>query len=163
MVPSSPSCGSDSGLTSDHDTIGPVSSPYQTFKLEEDSIPVTNSMTSCFSSTTMTHSINSKRQQPWDTYESLDDLHDLFSNNENTNHVANSHQVKIENTGEDHHDQDFPPLNSNILMEDINELLSMNAGISSGFVDTHDDSSTDLFPDLGDVGMGIDPLIACSY
>ena len=43
MVPSSPSCGSDSGLTSDHDTIGPVSSPYQTFKLEEDSIPVTNS------------------------------------------------------------------------------------------------------------------------
>ena len=104
-------------------------------------------------------SINSKHQ-PWDTYESLDDLNDLFSNNENTNHVAN-HQVKIENTGDD---QDFPPLNSNILMEDINELLSMNAGISSGLnMDTHDDSSTDLFPDLGDVGMGIDPLIACSY
>merc|ERR1711988_1980929 len=147
MVPSSPSCGSDSGLTSDHDTIGPVSSPYQTFKLEEDSIPVTNSSSigssSCFTSTTMT-SINSKHQ-PWDTYESLDDLNDLFSNNENTGD-----------------DQDFPPLNSNILMEDINELLSMNAG-SSGFVDTHDDSSTDLFPDLGDVGMGIDPLIACSY
>ena len=34
MVPSSPSCGSDSGLTSDPDTIGPVSSPYQTFKLD---------------------------------------------------------------------------------------------------------------------------------
>lgn len=157
MVPSSPSCGSDSGLTSDHDTIGPVSSPYQTFKVEEDScIPVTSGMTSCFTSTTMT---STSTKQPWDTYESLDDLNDLF-NNENTNHVANSHQVKIE-TGDD---QDFPPLNSNILMEDINELLSMNAGISSGLnMDTHDDSSTDLFPDLGDVGMGIDPLIACSY
>ena len=66
--------------------------------------------------------------------------------------IAN--QVKIE-TG------DFPLMNSNILMEDIQELLSMNtgSGVSGGFVDTHDDSSTDLFPDLGEIS-NIDPLIA---
>ena len=76
MVPSSPSCGSDSGLTSDHDTIGPVSSPYQTFKLEEDSIPVTG-MTS---------------SKSWDAYESLEVLDDLFKeqNNENTSHIGES-------------------------------------------------------------------------
>jgi hypothetical protein len=149
MVPSSPSCGSDSGLTSDHDTIGPVSSPYQTFKVEEDNI-ITLPETVTVGMTT---------SKSWDAYESLDVLDDLFKeqtseNNENASHLAN--QVRIE-TGDD-----LPPLNSNILNDgfDINELLSMNPTGSGGFVDTHDDSSTDLFPDLGDVGIGIDPLIA---
>lgn len=130
MVPSSPSCGSDSGLTSDQDTIGPVSSPYQTFKIEDnsDDIPAIAGMTS---------------SKSWDNYaESLDALDDLFKeqNDENTSHLAN--QVKIE-TGD-------IPINVHANDWDINELLSINPGSGSvsGFVD-QDDSSNDLFPDLG--------------
>ena len=139
MVPSSPSCGSDSGLTSDHDTIGPVSSPYQTFKIEEDHFPVTTGLTS---------------SKSWDNYaESLDVLDDLIfknTNDENASHLAN--QVKIE-TGDD------IPINVHANDWDIHELLSGGAsGSGSGFVDSHDDSSTDLFPDLGDVSS-IDSLI----
>ena len=141
MVPSSPSCGSDSGLTSDHDTIGPVSSPYQTFKIEDD-LPVTSGLTS---------------SKSWDNYaESLDVLDDLIfksshseNNDENASHLAN--QVKIE-TGD-------IPINVHANDWDIHELLSGGtSGSVSGFVDSHDDSSTDLFPDLGDV-TSIDSLI----
>merc|ERR1712156_1334769 len=67
MVPSSPSCGSDSGLTSDPDTIGPVSSPYQTFKIEEDNIKTY----------TVANGITASKS--WDAYESLDALDDLFT------------------------------------------------------------------------------------
>lgn len=131
-VPGSPSCGSDSGLTSDPDTIGPVSSPYQTFKIEE-------------------YDMNTAPSKTWGTYESLDVLDDLFKtevNDENTSTLAN--QVKIEpgDLMTDNSNQD------NFLMNDIHELLygGGNGNAASDplvNVDTHDDSSTDLFPDLG--------------
>lgn len=141
MVPSSPSCGSDSGLTSDQETIGPVSSPYQSFKIEPAELVATSIPTS----------------KSWD-YENLDVLDDLFKgepNDENTSGLAN--QVKIEPneltvvntvaTVDNHQPDDF-------LMNDIHEILYGNN--SSAPSDIHDDSSTDLFPDLG----CIDPLIA---
>jgi len=165
MVPSSPSCGSDSGLTSDPDTIGPVSSPYQTFKIEEDNIKTY----------TVANGITASKS--WDAYESLDVLDDLFTeqsvvNNENTSHMAN--QVKIE-PGELGHimDNTNPILdntNQDFFMNDLHELLyggngsaasdplgssSIGRQPSSTLIDTHDDSSTDLFPDLG----CIDPSI----
>jgi len=172
MVPSSPSCGSDSGLTSDPDTIGPVSSPYQTFKIEEENIKtytVSNGITA---------STNSKS---WDTcYESLDVLDDLFTeqisnsnlqnNTENISIMANQHSVKIEPG----HELDFAIQNSNsinpiidnsnqdFLLNDLNELLNGGNGCAASdplgasrhhapsLIDSaHDDSSTDLFPDLG--------------
>ena len=170
MVPSSPSGGSDSGLTSDQETIGPVSSPYQTFKMEDDlGISVSSHPSSATFGLTTSKS--------WDAYESLDVLENLFKteNDENTSDLANL-QVKTEpgelqavtstsaSMGFEHsqfpsdHNQDF-------LINDIHELLcgsgSSTAASSDPLtsLDTHDDSSTDLFPDLGDVGC-IDPLIA---
>merc|ERR1719189_2193154 len=173
MVPSSPSCGSDSGLTSDPDTIGPVSSPYQTFKIEEDNIKtytVTNGITA-----------NSTNSKSWDTcYESLDVLDDLFTeqisnsnlqnDTENSSIMANQHSVKIEPG----HELDFEIQNSNsinpiidnsnqdFLLNDLNELLNGGNGCAASdplgasrhnapsLIDSaHDDSSTDLFPDLG--------------
>ena len=166
MVPSSPSCGSDSGLTSDPDTIGPVSSPYQTFKIEEDNIKEYN----------VGHSgITSSKS--WDNYESLDVLDDLFNeqianNDENTSITANN-QVKIEPGELDHimGDNSAPIIdnsNHDFLLNDINELLNGGNGSAASdplgtrghgphhasssppsLIDTHDDSSTDLFPDLG--------------
>merc|ERR1711997_634154 len=144
MVPSSPSCGSDSGLTSDPDTIGPVSSPYQTFKIEEDNIKTY----------TVTNGITASKS--WDAYESLDVLDDLFTeqvvNNENTSHMAN--QVKIE-PGELGHimDNTNPILdntNQDFFMNDLlyggngsaaSDPLGANRQPSSTLIDTHDDSS----------------------
>lgn len=169
MVPSSPSCASDSGLTSDPDTIGSVSSPYQTFKIEEDNMKTY----------TVTSGITASKS--WDAYESLDALDDLFKeqpvNNENNSCTAN--QVKIE-------PGDLGPIMENPIIDSTNqdwldEILygshnGVSSGVSSGvshgvhqhmqiidrqpptlidrqtppsLIDTHDDSSTDLFPDLG--------------
>jgi len=173
MVPSSPSCASDSGLTSDPDTIGSVSSPYQTFKIEEDNIKTY----------TVTSGITASKS--WDAYESLEALDDLFKeqvNNENNSCTAN--QVKIE-------PGDLGPImENNPIIDSTNQdwldeiLYGSNSGISANpscttplseplglhqnmhlserqptslidrqtppsLIDTHDDSSTDLFPDLG--------------
>lgn len=138
MVPSSPSCGSDSGLTSDQETIGPVSSPYQSFKIEpadhHPSIPTSKS---------------------WD-YENLDVLDDLFkaepNDQENTSDIAN--QVKLEQPEFNSVSSSNNVQTDDFLMNDIHEILYGNN--SSAPSDIHDDSSTDLFPDLG----CIDPLIA---
>jgi len=170
MVPSSPSCGSDSGLTSEPDSIGQVSSPYQTFKIEEDNMKTY----------TVTSGITASKS--WEAYESLEALDDLFKeqvNNENNSCTAN--QVKIE-------PGDLGPIMENPIIDSTNQdwldeiLYGSNNGVScppSGplgvhqqtpltlqfserqpptlidrqtppsLIDTHDDSSTDLFPDLG--------------
>ena len=170
MVPSSPSCASDSGLTSDPDTIGSVSSPYQTFKIEEDNIKTY----------TVTSGITTSKS--WDAYESLDALDDLFTeqvNNENNSCTAN--QVKIEpgdlgpimennpiidNTNQDWLDEILYGSNSGVSTPPSCTPLSEPLGVHQQFserqppslidrqtppslIDTHDDSSTDLFPDLG--------------
>jgi len=148
MVPSSPSCGSDSGLTSDQDTIGPVSSPYQTFKSEDDHIkPLTGLTTS----------------KSWDAYESsLEELDELLfkqaENNENTSVLAN--QVKIE-PGDFINEPTCSNTNQDSFMGvDIHELLYGNSATATHHEPfaNHDDSSTDLFPDLD-----LDPALIATY
>ena len=148
MVPSSPSCGSDSGLTSDQDTIGPVSSPYQTFKSEDDHIkPLTGLTTS----------------KSWDAYESsLEELDELLfkqgENNENTSVLAN--QVKLE-PGDFINEPTCSNTNQDSFMGvDIHELLYGNSATATHHEPfaSHDDSSTDLFPDLD-----LDPALIATY
>ena len=154
MVPSSPSCGSDSGLTSEPDTIGPVSSPYQNFKLEDIELKPSPSSVSVIQQHPASGLLTSSKS--WD-YESLDALDDLFKqeNNENASVMAN--QVKME-------PGDLPTSSTSQDFLDIHELLYGGSGnaasdpLNVGSVDAHDDSSTDLFPDLGCIGT-IESLI----
>ena len=154
MVPSSPSCASDSGLTSDE--VG--SSPsYTSFKVE-----TSESDFDLKSDETLKGLTSSAKSFD---YESLDAIDVLFNeNSENYSSLANN-QVKIE-PGEP--EVSFDTANQDILMEDIHQLLYGGNGHAasdpltgsqsgSTFADHHDDSSTDLFPDLGDV---IDPIMA---
>lgn len=137
-MPSSPSCGSDSGLNSEADQESTlVSSPGYTIKLEaENEASSTNAMP------TMTTS------KSWDAYESLEVLDDLFKDENSENKIDISNQVKLEPGDED-----------NNLMEDIHDLLYGTNNVEAALEAAHDDSSTDLFPDLGDMSS-IDPLIA---
>ena len=157
MVPSSPSCGSDSGLTSDQDTLA-GSSPAYNFKVEDFGLP---------KSEETIKGLTTAKSFDYESLDAIDVLFEASENSENHSVVANN-QVKIE-PGE------LPLMDQNqdILMEDINQILYGGNGyaasdpltastVTSGVTafDHHDDSSTDLFPDLGDV---IDPNFISTY
>ncbi len=199
MVPSSPSCTSDSGLTSDQD-LGPVSSPP----------------TSAVPDTPIKTDVEASSTGGWDNSESFE-FFDLFVNNENTNVNANTTNVIKMEPGDD--TSMVMDSNQDLLMDDLRDLLygtndnqldsciqslvdgnggdlgATASATSSAIVsqpmtstafassqsevtvqhgtkqpqvvstsmsfDHHDDSSTDLFPDLGSLeDNSIEPLIA---
>ena len=161
MVPSSPSCGSDSGLTSDQDTLA-GSSPAYNFKVEDFGILKSENET--------IKGLTTAKSFDYESLEAIDVLFEAsekFSENSENHSVVANNQVKIE-PGE------LPLMDQNqdILMEDINQILYGGNGypasdpltsastVTSVNFDHHDDSSTDLFPDLGDV---IDPNFISTY
>lgn len=157
MVPSSPSCGSDSGLTSDEVGSSPA---HNSFKVETEDFDIDLKSDETIKGLTSTKSAFD--------YESLDAIDVLFNeNSENYSALANN-QVKIEPGEPESADQNLPPFdttNQDILMEDLHQLLYGGNGHaasdplpsanvryysqSGSTFDHHDDSSTDLFPDLG--------------
>jgi hypothetical protein len=143
MVPSSPSCGSDSGLTSDEANSSPA---HNSFKVESEDFDLDLKSNESIKGLTSTKSAFD--------YESLEAIDVLFNQENSENY--NPNQVKIE-PGEP--EINFDTTNQDILMEDIHQLLyggngtaasdPMSQSGSGSTFDHHDDSSTDLFPDLG--------------
>jgi len=141
MVPSSPSCGSDSGLTSDEANSSPA---HNSFKVESEDFDLDLKSNESIKGLTSTKSAFD--------YESLEAIDVLFNQENSENY--NPNQVKIE-PGEP--EINFDTTNQDILMEDIHQLLYGGNGTaasdpmsqSGSTFDHHDDSSTDLFPDLG--------------
>lgn len=144
-VPSSPSCHSDAGLASDQDIGGPVSSPAQVMPVKTE--------------------LDYSRQSSWDENDVMFDLFDDNSQFSNDQNSGQQQQIKLE-------PGDLPTsfmTSQDILLEglhgDIHDILCSsqdnNAVHNSVQNLLHDDSSTDLFPDLGAFeDSSIEPLIA---